>query len=134
MHLFNEFLVSSDSLQIYEGSKLLFASTRDQLLPLMEYINDSSPDHQQVIIFDKMVGNAAALLAVKANCHEVYSPLGSLLAIMTLEKYGVKYRLTEIAPYIQQQNKEDMCPMEKLSINKGPEEFYETMRNIINIS
>jgi hypothetical protein len=134
MRLFNEFLVNSDNLQVYEGSKLLFASTRDQLLPLMEYINDFSLGYQQVIIFDKMVGNAAALLAVKANCREVYSPLGSQLAIMTLEKYGVKYHLTEIVPYIQQQNGEDMCPMEKLSTNKGPEEFYEIMRSIVGTS
>lgn len=134
MRLFNEFLVNSDNLQVYEGSKLLFASTRHQLLPLMEYINDFSLGYQQVIIFDKMVGNAAALLAVKANCREVYSPLGSQLAIMTLEKYGVKYHLTEIVPYIQQQNGEDMCPMEKLSTNKRPEEFYEIMRSIVGTS
>ena len=134
MRLFNEFLVNSDNLQVYEGSKLLFASTRHPLLPLMEYINDFSLGYQQVIIFDKMVGNAAALLAVKANCRELYSPLGSQLAIMTLEKYAVKYHLTEIVPYIQQQNGEDMCPMEKLSTNKGPEEFYEIMRSIVGTS
>ncbi len=77
------------------------------------------------------MGNAAALLSIKANCRETYSPLGSKLAIKTLDKYGIKYHITEIVPYIQKPDGEDMCPMEKLSINKEPEEFYEVIKNII---
>ena len=71
------------------------------------------------------MGNAAALLAIKANCREVYSPLGSQIAVKTLDKYGVKYYLTEIVPYILQPDGVSMCPMEKLSIDKEPEEFYQ---------
>ncbi len=134
MRLFNEFMVSSDSLQVYEDSKLIFSSTGDKLLPLMEYVNDFSPYHQQVIIFDSIVGNAAALLAVKANCREVYSPLGSEHAVRTLEKYGIGYYLSEIVPYIKKANRKDMCPMEKLALNKEPEEFYEVMRTLPNTS
>jgi hypothetical protein len=123
--LFNKFVASCDSLQVYEGSKLIFVSNKDRLLPLMEYIGSFSPFHQQVTIFDKIVGNAAALLSVKANCREVYSPLGSQLAIRTLDKYGIIYHFTEIVPYVKQPDGVNMCPMEKLSIDKEPEEFHE---------
>ena len=129
--LFNEFSSSNDTLQVYKDSKLLFSSDKDRLLPLLEYIDRFAPYHRQVVVFDKIMGNAAALLSVEAGCQEVYSPLGSQLAIKTLEKYGIKYHITEITPYIQQPNGEDMCPMEKLSLDKGPEEFYEVIRNII---
>jgi len=129
--LFNEFLVSADSLQIYKDSQLLFSSHKDRLLPLLEYIERLAPYHRQVVVFDKIMGNAAALLSVEASCQEVYSPLGSQLAVKTLEKYGIKYHITKIVPYIQQPNGEDMCPMEKLSLDKGPEEFYEVIRGII---
>jgi len=131
-HFFNEFLTSSDTLWVYEGSQLIFSSNKDRLLPLLEYIGWSASHHQQVVIFDKIMGNAAALLSIKAGCQEVYSPLGSQLAIKTLDKYGIKYHLTQIVPYIQQPGREDMCPMEKLSIDKEPEEFYEAMLKIIN--
>ena len=124
--------MSNDSLQVYEGNKLLVASDKDGLLPLLEYIDRMAPYHQQVVIFDKIMGNAAALLSVKADCHEVYSPLGSQLAVTTLDRYGIKYHLTEIVPYIQKPNREDMCPMEKLSLNKEPEEFYEAARTTVN--
>ncbi len=129
--LFNEFLLSSDTFRVYEGNQLIFSSTKDRLLPLLEYIDRFAPHHQQVIILDKIMGNAAALLSVEAGCREVYSPLGSQLAVKTLDKYGIKYQLTEIVPYIQKPNGEDMCPMEKLSIDKEPEEFHEAIRSII---
>ena len=77
------------------------------------------------------MGNAAALLSIKASCQEVYSPLGSQLAVKTLDKYGIKYHITEVVPYIRKPNEEDMCPMEELSINKEPEGFYEVIRSII---
>ena len=128
--LFNRFLMGSDTLQVYKGSKLLFASNKDRLLPLLEYI-DGFAHYHQVVIFDKIMGNAAALLAVKAGCREVYSPLGSRFAFKTLDKYHIKYHLTETAPYIQKPNGEDMCPMEKLSMNREPEEFYKLIRNAI---
>ena len=128
--LFNRFLTGSDTLQVYKGSRLLFASNKDRLLPLLEYI-DRFANYHQVVIFDKIMGNAAALLAVKASCREVYSPLGSQLAIKTLDKYHIKYHLTETVPCIQKPNGEDMCPMEKLSMNREPEEFYELIRDAI---
>ena len=130
--LFNEFLVSDNSLRIYEGDKLIFASSKDRLLPLLEYIDRFAAYHQHVVVFDKVIGRAAALLCAKASCRKVYSPLGSQLAVKALDEYGIKYHLTKIVPYIQQLNHEDMCPMEKLSLAKGPEEFYEAIRNIIN--
>ena len=49
----------------------------------------------------------------------------------TLDKHGIKYHITGIVPYIQQANREDMCPMEKLSLGKEAKEFYEVMRSII---
>ena len=48
--LFNEFLMSNDSLQVYEGDRLLVASDKDRLVPLLEYIDRFAPHHQQVVI------------------------------------------------------------------------------------
>ncbi len=128
---FNAFLMSNNTLQVYEGKRLIFSSDKDRLLPLLEYIDRFAPHHQRVIIFDKIMGNAAALLSVKADCQEVYSPLGSRIAVKQLDKYGIKYHLTEVIPYIKKPDGEDICPMEKLSINKEPQEFYEVMKSIV---
>ena len=66
-----------------------------------------------------------------AECGEVWSPLGSELAIKTLGDYGVGYHFTESMPHIQNRSGEGMCPMERLSIGKSPEEFYEIVRHLI---
>ena len=126
--LFNDFLISGDTFRVYKGSKLLFTSNRGGLLPLCEYIKGFVPHHQLVVAFDKIMGNAAALLCVKATFLQIYSPLGSQLAVKTLDKYGIRYHFTKIVLYIQQPHSEEMCPMETLSIDKSPDEFYEIMR------
>jgi hypothetical protein len=126
-HSLSEFRASGDTLRVYEGNHLIFSSSQERLLPLLEYIDRFAARHQQVVIFDKVTGNAAALLSIMAGCREVYSPLGSQLAVKTLEKYKIKYHLVEIVPYIKRADGREMCPMEKLSIDKEPEEFHEAI-------
>lgn len=65
---------------------------------------------------------------IKAGSEAVYSPLGSNPAVKTLRNYGIRYHFIQTVPYIQNRNQDDMCPMEKLSINKNPEEFYEAVK------
>ena len=129
---YKEFLKSDDTLRVYADDTLVFSSKKERLLALLEYIDEFAAGHQGVTILDKVVGNAAALLAIKAGCQEIYSPLGSQLAIETLDKYGIRHYLSDVVPYIRQDDREDMCPMEKLSINKSPEEFYAIMKAIVN--
>lgn len=125
--MFGEFLSSGDTLRVYRGDRLVFSSTRDRLLPLLEYLERLAARPQRVVIIDKLMGNAAALLSIKAGGREVFSPLGSQLAVATLKKYGIKYHLDEIVPYIRRDDGQAMCPMEQLSIGKTPEEFYKAV-------
>ena len=126
--LFRKFLKSEDTLRVYRDNELLFTSRKERLLPLLEYIDNFTPDKQQVLIFDRVMGNAAALLCAKVACKETYSPLGSQLAVRTLDKYGIKYHFVKVVPYIHRPHSEEMCPMEKLSIDKEPDEFYHAIK------
>jgi len=126
--LYNSFLASDDTLRIYDGDTPVYSSTKERLVPLMEYIASGTGNQKPVTIFDKVMGNAAALLTVKVNAHEVSSPLGSELAIKTLEKYGIMHHLTAIVPFILRADGVRMCPMEELSIGKDPEEFYTELK------
>jgi hypothetical protein len=132
--LFRAFLASDDTLRIYRGGKLVFSSKKDRLLPLMEYIAAREIGRKPVLIYDKIMGNAAALLAVRVNATEVFSPLGSELAVKTLDRYGIKYHLTQIVPYIMRDDGQGLCPMEQLSIGKDPDEFYKIMKARIEAS
>jgi hypothetical protein len=125
--LFADFLGSADSLRVYHGDSLVFCSEKDGLLPLLEYATTVSRDYTGVVVFDKVVGRAAALLCIKVGSRAVYSPLGSELAARVLDEYGVKYRLERLVPFITAADGSDMCPMERLSLDKEPEEFYQVL-------
>ncbi len=70
---------------------------------------------------------AAALLSVKAGCREALSPLGSELARVTLERYGVRYHFSKVVARIVTPEGR-VCPMEELSTGKDPDEFYGAVR------
>jgi hypothetical protein len=126
--LYLDFLAGDDTLRVYAGGMLAFASRKDRVLPLMDYITGHGAFCQEVTIYDKVMGNAAALLSVLANAREVYSPLGSELAVQTLQKANIKYHLDQIVPCVMRDDGKGMCPMEELSIGKTPKEFYQEMK------
>ncbi|MGD0794667.1 MAG: DUF1893 domain-containing protein [Dehalococcoidales bacterium] len=131
--LYADFLASADTLRIYRGKKLVFTSPKDRLLPLMDYLA-ADGSGRPVTIYDKIMGNAAALLSVMAHARDVFSPLGSELAVSTLENHGIKYHLDEIVPCIMRDDGKSMCPMEQLSLGKAPGEFYQEMKKRIAAS
>jgi hypothetical protein len=127
--LYDEFLTSGNTLHVYEGDRLLNASTKPMLSPLLNYIETLAQYHRDVVIFDKILGNAAALLYVIANCARAYSPLGSEPAVKTLNAYGISHQVSTIVPYILKPGTVELCPMERLSLDKTPEQFYKAIKN-----
>jgi len=130
--VYGEFVNSDDTLRVYVDDELVFSSGEERLQGLLNYIDSFAAGHRAAVILDKITGNAAALLSIKAVCHEVYSPVGSQLAVETLDKYGIRHHLDVIVPYIQRAGGEEMCPMEKLSMNKDPDEFYAVVSALMN--
>ena len=128
---YNDFMSSNKTLRIYQGEQPVYTSEKERLLPLMDYLGNIASRYDGITVFDKVMGNAAALLSVKAGCREVWSPLGSEIAVKTLDKYNIPYHLTEIVPFITRPDGVRMCPMEELSIGKEPEEFYQVMKERI---
>lgn len=128
--LYDEFLRSGDTLWVCEGENKLFTSKNGLVFPLMEYIDKFGSYRKRVTILDSIMGNAAALLSVKAGAVKVYSPLGSEFACNTLNKYDIEQHLDKVVPFIQARDGENMCPMERLSISKemSPDEFYKEVR------
>jgi hypothetical protein len=125
-----DFKNSRDSLRIYDGAECIFRSDKNDLSPLLEYISSLKTIRSPVRILDKVMGNAAALLSVKAGATEVYSPLGSELAEQTLRENHIEQYLEKRVPFILARNGRDMCPMEKLSQNKSPDQFLEALKVI----
>ncbi len=130
--LFARFVNSSDTFRVYHKGKLIFKSKKERLSPLLEYIDRFVPQVKDVVVFDRIVGNAAALLLKKVFCLEIYSPLGSEFAARTLSEQGIKYNFSRTVPYITNKAGDGICPMEKLSLGKGPEEFFQHLCKLLS--
>lgn len=125
---FTEFLESKDTFRIYKGNRLVFASQKDKLVPMVEYIESRAPYITDVTVYDRIVGNAAALLLKTIRCRSVFSELGSENAIRTLKSAGIKYRFNKTVDCIMNDSGKDMCPMERLSLGKTPDEFLSALK------
>ena len=124
-----EFVSSSDTLRVYKNGRLIFSSGKDRLAPLIDFLTDFKPEWGQACFLDKVVGNAAALLMVKARCSELYSDIGSELAARTLHEAGIGFNFKLTVPFIINRRGDDMCPMEKLSLSKTPESFWQALKS-----
>jgi hypothetical protein len=125
---FIEFLHSADTFRVYKGRRLLFASSKDKLVPMVEYIENHVPYEDDVTVYDRIVGNAAALLLKTVRCRVVFSELGSKNAIRTLKSAGIRYHFNETVDCIMDDSGQDMCPMERLSLGKTPNEFLHALK------
>lgn len=126
--LFSWFLESEDNLRVYHNGDLIFSSRRDGIAPLVSYVTDFGRHTDEVYVFDRVVGNAAALLLEIAGCIEVWSYVGSELAVRTLDARGIRHHFVTVAPHIIGRKGDDMCPFEKLSLGRTAEEFYDLVR------
>jgi hypothetical protein len=127
----NEFTGSGDSLWVFDGERKIFCSSEKMLLPMLRYIKEVSGAHDGVVIFDKIIGNAAALLMVIARCKEAYCPLASKLALSTLDSHNIRHYAATVVPVIQRAGMDEICPMEKLSMGKDPQGLYELLKDLV---
>ena len=128
---FDAFLKSQDTVRVLKGDEVIFSSRKERLAPLLEYAANCAPYQKGVTVFDRVVGNAAALLLKKILCSEVFSQLGSENAIITLNLFDIKYHFNETVPCIEDDSRQNICPMEKMSLGKNPEEFYQLLKSNI---
>jgi hypothetical protein len=125
---FEEFLKSGFTLQIFSENKIIFQSKKEGVRGLVDFIKKYGRENKEIVIFDKVVGNAAALLFALLGAKEVFSQIGSQLAEKTLKEFKIKYHFKETIVNILNKDESDLCPFEKLSLGKSPQEFYECVK------
>lgn len=126
---FEDFESSNFSLEIWSREKLAFRSKKRGLEGLLNFIGKHGRRLKNLIIFDKVIGNAVALLCVYLRAREVYGIIGSKSAEKTFRKFKIKYYFKKTRPNILNKMETDLCPFEKLSFKKAAKEFYSLLKN-----
>ncbi len=113
------------SIIIEKNGEIVFRSYDPMLKPLFTCLTEKKELLKDSIVFDKIVGRAAAYLCIMGGVKEIYTPLASDSAIKVLDENNIKTGALKTIPLIKNRDNSDMCPMEKMAIScKTPQEFY----------
>lgn len=113
------------TLRVRFGGRQVFSSSGKWLHPLFEleeFLNSASYPPQGVVVEDKIVGKAAALLLIRMGIRQVKAGVLSELAKAVLERFEVRFSYTTIVERID-------CRTESLLADvEDPEQAYRIVK------
>jgi len=128
MYNFEKFVESKWSLVIIGKGKIIFKSQASGIKPLVTFMkNDMGNNNQDLVIYDRYIGRAAALLMVLINPSKVYTPIISEGGSDVLKKYKITYFAQQQVKYLMGYASDKMCRWEKIAMNKTPQELWEVL-------
>ena len=80
--------------------------------PIITKMIDDIHYFKDLSVVDKVVGKASASLLILSGVKDVYALVLSRTAKDLLEKYNIPYKFDHLVDYIENRNKDGMCPME----------------------
>lgn len=130
MYTLTKFAKSKWSLVIYKDNRLVFKSQAKALKPLIRYLKQSSPPKSKVMVFDKYVGRAAALLLSIVKPLKVYTVVISRGGRLALRSSKISFEAKKQVEYFMDVVSDDMCQWEKLAQKKTPPTFWRLVKNL----
>ncbi len=105
--------------------KGILTSNKQGILPLLEWL-ETKPDYlEDAYLIDRVIGRAAALLAIKGKIKLIYTKTISKKAEEVLDNNYLRYKAKNEVEKILNKTGDDTCPLEKLTSEiTDPEEAY----------
>ena len=126
------------SVSAYLNGERIFASLKAGLLPLAEFVvkqSKESKNYKDLIIGDKIIGKAGALLVLNLEPLFIYGGIISIKAKDLITNRGINLKYSELVPKILNKDKTDSCPMEKLVTDvESPEEALNIFKKLFSLS
>ncbi|MBN1475094.1 MAG: DUF1893 domain-containing protein [Syntrophaceae bacterium] len=122
------------SLALIENDKIIFSSRESGLRPLWECLKKYRQSKKTFILFDKLIGLAAAKLIVHAR---IISRIETLLvsepAKIFLDNNDIPIKAGQIVPNILTKDRRATCPGEIIALNtSGTDEFLTKIEEMLN--
>lgn len=116
------------------NGRVCYTSLDKGLRPLLFPLIHDESSIKDVVLADKVIGKAAALLALYGGIKEIYAEVISTAGKKLLEEKGLPIEFDKEVEYIKNLSSTDMCPMEKLvedidDPQRAFEEIVEFIRN-----
>lgn len=85
--------------------------------PVIDRLNENIDYFKDLIVADKIIGKASAMLLCLSKVKEVYCIVLSVQGKAILEKYQIPYHYETLTDAIINRKGDDICPMEKTVSN-----------------
>ena len=108
MNIKKELLDNNYSLVASNG----YHSSERGIKPVISKMNEDLYYFRDLIVSDKLIGKASAMLLCLSGVKEVYTVTLSKAGQEIFEKYGIPYHYDELVEYIINRKGDGMCPME----------------------
>jgi len=103
----------------------IFSSEERGIKPMLIKLAEDEAFFRGSTVIDKVVGKAAALLAIKAGVEFVSAGVISLPALEVFREAGLPFKYNVLVPRIENRSKTGLCPMEALTLSiDDPEEAF----------
>ena len=119
------------TLEVYLSENLIFYSDGKWLHPLLEldkFLSNSNYDRTKLVVKDKIIGRAAALILIYLGIKNVKAGIMSKLGKNALEKHEICYEYKDLVERIQ-------CKTEELLKNEHDyQKAYKLIKKLANNS
>jgi hypothetical protein len=112
----------------YIGRSARYKSKSQGLKPLVFCLRKYKKEMKNAVVYDKIVGLAAAMLLAYGKVKEVWTPIISKDARKYLEKHRIKIIYKKEVKNILNKDGTDICPMEKIAEKAGLRELSKILK------
>lgn len=104
---------------IVKDFKLVYLSKDRGIFPLFEAKEILKLSLHKAVLADKVIGKAAAMIAVEAGITDIYGVVMSEHAIDYIKESNINFSYKNRTPYIKNRELSGMCPVETLAIKSS---------------
>lgn len=95
----------------------LYTSQAMGIRPLIQPINQDALFFKDAIVIDKVIGKSAAMLLLYGQAQAIHAQIISEHALNCLKSSNIHVSYDVLVPYIQNNDRTGMCPMEATVLN-----------------
>ena len=117
------------SLVVVKNEKVTFETESHGIKGFLEAIELLGKELSGFSVADRVVGRAVAFLCVYFQISAVFAVIISMEGVKIMEDNDIFYQFEKCVPNILNQQRNDVCPFEKLALTFAtPEEAYRKLR------
>jgi len=124
----DEFIESDLSLLAYSDGKCLFESRGSDLIPLLKLLEQKIDSQNGLVLFDRYIGRAAALLMTLIHPTMIYCRIISQGGAEVLHQHNMHFESRQQVAFLMGVTSDEMCRFEKMAHNKNAEELLKALK------